>query len=304
LQAGVVAKPEFRQQVTSTDTAGGFTVPTELQATLIKAMAAWGPMYDEDVGTTLNTATGAPIELPTVDDTASTAGAHTEGADLTDDGGKDVVLGKLILNAFMYDTEFIRFSMELARDSLLNFEQILSDLLGERLGRITNQMLTTGTGTGQPNGIVTASSLGITAAAGAAITSDELFDVQHEVDPAYRASPKVGWMFNDTSLKAIRKMKDGQGNYLWQMGDVKSGAPATLLDKPYRINQAMDDIAISKKPIIFGDLGKYYVRKVGAPVVGVLRERFWPNLGIAGLVAVDGELGDPKAVKHLKMGAA
>ncbi len=304
LQAGVVANAEFRQQVTSTDAAGGFTVPTELQDSLIKSMAAWGPMYDQDVGTTLNTASGSPIELPTVDDTASTAGAHTEGADLTDDGGKDVVLGKLILNAFMYDTEFIRFSMELARDSLLNFEQILSDLLGERLGRIVNQMLTTGSGAGQPNGIVTASGLGITGASGTAITSDELFDLQHEIDPAYRASPKVGWMFNDSTLKVIRKMKDGQGNYLWQMGDVKSGAPATLLSQPYRVNQAMADIGLNAKPIIFGDFGKYYVRKVGAPVIGVLRERFWPNLGIAGLIAVDGELGDTAAVKHLKMAAA
>ena len=107
-------------------------------------------------------------------------------------------------------------------------------------------------------------------------------------------------MFHDTTLQAIRKLKDGQNNYLWQMGDVRSGAPATLLGNPYLVNQAMDSIAANKKVIVFGDFGKYFVRKVGAPVIGVLRERFWPDLGIAGLIRFDGELGDTAAVKYLK----
>jgi len=61
----------------------------------------------------------------------------------------------------------------------------------------------------------------------------------------------------------------------------------------------MVGIASNKKPIVFGDFGKYYVRKVGAPVVGVMKERFWPDIGIAGLIRFDGELGDTAAVKHL-----
>ncbi|MBS7699176.1 MULTISPECIES: phage major capsid protein [unclassified Chelatococcus] len=299
LRRGVEAKAEFRAQTVGTATAGGYTVPTELADFIVKSMKAWGPMYDEDICTVINTSTGNSIKIPTVDDTASTAEDHTEGTALTDDGGKDVAFGQKSLDSYGYDTEFVRFSLELARDSIFNMESLLGELLGERLGRIANARLTTGSGTGAPNGIVTASSLGKTATAAAAIASDELIDLVHSVDPAHRVSPKVRFMFNDLTLSALRKLKDGQGNYLWQMGDITKGQPGTLLGYRYSINQAMDSIAAAKKVVLFGDFGKYYVRKVGSPLIGVLRERFWPDLGIAGLIYFDGELGDTAAVKHL-----
>lgn len=292
---------ETRTQTTGTTTAGGFTVPTELAATIVKSMKAWGPMYDGDITTVFQTSSGNPLKIPTVDDTAVTAEKHTEGTALTDDGGKDVTFGQKSLDSYVFDTEFLRFSMELAQDSILNVEQLLGELLGERLGRIANRELTVGDGTGDPNGVVTASSLGKTAAAVAAVTGDELIDLLHSVDPAYRQSPKVRWMFNDLTLSAIRKLKDGDGNYLWQMGDVTKDSPATLLGYRYEINQAMPAMTTGLKPIIFGDFGRYFVRKVGAPAIGVLRERFWPDLGIAGLIRFDGELGDSAAVKHLIM---
>jgi len=304
LRAGTQVKAEFRAQTAGTTTAGGFTVPTELAEEIIKTMKAWGPMYDEDICTVMNTASGNPIKLPTVDDTAVTAEKHTEATALTDDGGKDVTFGQKSLDAYVFDTEFVRFSMELAQDSVFNMEALLGALLGERLARIANKELTIGDGVGDPNGIVTASSLGKTAAAVAAITSDELIDLQHSVNSAYRRSPKARWMFADTTLAAIRKLKDGQGNYLWQMGDIKTGAPASLLNHPYSINDDMDSLAAAKKVAIFGDLSKYFVRKVGSPIIGVLRERFWPDLGIAGLIRFDGELGDTAAVKHLITAAA
>src|SRR5690606_24690498 len=110
---------------------------------------------------------------------------------------------------------------------------------------------------------------------------------------------KARFMFADTTLAAIRKLKDGQGNYLWQMGDVKTSQPGTLLGYAYSINDDMDALAAAKKVMLFGDFSKYFVRKVGSPVIGVLRERFWPDLGIAGLIRFDGELGDTAAIKHL-----
>lgn len=299
LRAGVQQDAEFRAQSVGTNSAGGFTVPVELQNELIKSMLMWGPMYDEDVATSMTTSSGNKLQIPTVNDTAVTAESHAENADLTDDGGKDVTFGQKELDAYVYDTEFVRWSMELSQDSIFNVESLLGSLLGERLGRIANEKLTVGTGSSQPNGIVTASSAGVTAAGTAALTSDEIIDLVHSVDPAYRSAPKVGFMFNDATLKAVRKLKDGDGNYLWQMGNVQQGAPGSLLGYNYRINQAMDDLAAAKKVMIFGDFGKYYVRKVGAPILGVMRERFWPNLGIAGLIRFDGELGDTAAVKHL-----
>lgn len=293
------AKFESRVQTGGTTTAGGFTVPTTLASFIDRAMKAWGPMYDEDICTTMVTPSGNPMKIPTTDDTAVTATAHTEGTALGDTGAKDVTFGQKALDAFTFDTDFVRWSWELNADSIFAMEQLLGDLLGERLARIANSQLTTGTGSSAPNGIVTASSLGKTAASATAITADEIIDLLHSVDPAYRQSPKARFMFNDATLAVIRKLKDGQGNYLWQMGDVTAGAPGTLLGYRYSINQAMDSIATAKKVILFGDFGKYYVRKVGGPVVGVMRERFWPDLGIAGLIRFDGEIGQSAAVKHL-----
>ena len=299
LRAGSAPKDvETRIQSTSA-TAGGYTVPTELANFIVKTMKAWGPLYDEDVCTVLNTTTGVSMKIPTVDDTSVTAGAHSEGVALTDDGGKDVTFGQKSLDSYGYDTEFVRFSLELARDSVFAMESLLGSLLGERLGRIANTQLTTGDGTGDPNGVVTASSLGKTATAQAAVTYDEIIDLVHSVDPAYRQSPKVRFMFNDSTLAALRKLKDGNGNYIWSAGDVQHGVPGTILGYRYSINQAMASLATGNKVMIFGDFGKYYVRKVGAPLIGVLRERFWPDLGIAGVIYLDGELGDASAIKHL-----
>lgn len=299
LKAGVVAKDEFRTQVTTSGGPGGYTVPVELADQIIKAMKDWGPMYDEDICTVLNTASGNQINLPTIDDTAVPAVKHAEGTALTDDGGSDATFAQKRLDAYVYDTEFVKFSMELAQDSVFNMESLLGTLLGERLARIANKELTVGDGTGDPNGVATASSLGRTAAATGAITADEIIDLLHSVNSAYRRSPKARFMFADTTLAAIRKLKDGQGNYLWQMGDVKTSQPGTLLGYAYSINDDMDALAAAKKVMLFGDFSKYFVRKVGSPVIGVLRERFWPDLGIAGLIRFDGELGDTAAIKHL-----
>lgn len=298
LRAGV-QNVESRIQVTGTNSAGGYTVPVELANFIDQAMAAYGPMYSEDICTTLNTSTGATFNIPTVDDTAVTAVAHTEGTALTDDGGKDVTFGQAQLGAYAFDTEWVKWSYELAQDSIFNMEPILGSLLGERLGRIANSKLTTGSGSSDVQGIVTGSSLGKTAAGTAAITADEIIDLLHSVDPAYRSSPKAAFMLNDSTLAAIRKLKDGDGNYLWQMGNYQVGVPGSILGYRYYVNQAMDSLAAAKKVMIFGDMSKFYVRKVGAPVVTVVRERFWPDLGIAGLIRFDGVLANTAAVKHL-----
>jgi HK97 family phage major capsid protein len=126
-------------------------------------------------------------------------------------------------------------------------ESLLADLLGERLGRLANTQLTTGTGTSAPNGIITASSLGKTAASSTAVTSDELIDLIHSVDPAYRQSPKVAFMFNDLTLAAIRKLKDGQNNYLWAHGQLSDAGAGQRSWLQLHINQAMANIATGNK---------------------------------------------------------
>lgn len=299
LRAGVERDVSFRAQTVGTTTAGGYVVPVSLANIIVKSMAAWGPMYDDAICTTINTASGEQINIPTVDDTASTIAKTTEATALTDDGSKDVTFGQKRLDAYLFDTTFVKWSLALNQDSIFNVEQLLGELLGERLGRRANTELTTGDGSGDPNGIVTASALGVTAASQTALTADELIDLIHSVNPAYRMSPKVRFMFNDTTLKAIRKLKDGDGQYLWGRGDFTQGVAPTLLGYNYSVNQAMATIATGVKSVVFGDFSKYYVRKVGSPILGVMRERFWPDLGIAGLIRFDGELGDTAAVKHL-----
>ena len=302
LKEGVQLAAEQRALVSTqgtSTTAGGYTVPVELSDQIIKSMKMWGPMYDEDICTVINTSNGVTIKIPTVDDTAVTAVQHAEGTAMTDDGGSDVVFGQKSLESYGYDTEWVKFSLELARDSIFNMESLLGQLLGERLGRIANKQLTIGDGTGDPNGVVTASTKGKDAATATAVTYDEIIDLVHSVDPAYRQSPKVRFMFNDLTLAVLRKLKDGDGRYMWTQGDVQNGVPGTIAGFRYSVNQAMDGVATGKKSILFGDFGKYFVRKVGSPMIGVKRETYWPDLGIAGLIYLDGELGDQAAVKHL-----
>ena len=112
-------------------------------------------MYTSDLFTTINTTSGNTFNIPTVDDTTVTAEAHTEGTAPTDDGGKDVTFGQKTLGAFAFNTEFVRWSAELNADSVLNMESLLGRLLGERMARIANSKLTTGSGSSDVEGIVT-----------------------------------------------------------------------------------------------------------------------------------------------------
>jgi HK97 family phage major capsid protein len=111
------------------------------------------------------------------------------------------------------------------------------------MGRIANAKLTTGSGSSDVEGIVTNSAAGVTAASATAVTADEIIDLVHSVDPEYRQSPNAAIMMNDSTLTAIRKLKDGNGNYLWQMGDFQIGTPQNILGYPVVVNQDMDSIA-------------------------------------------------------------
>ena len=294
------AQIEARAQTTSA-AAGGYTVPTEMANFIVKSMAAYGPMYDPGVTMEMVTSGGGQITIPTVNDTSTAVVQHTEGTTLTDDGGSDVTFGQKTLDAYAYNTEWLRVSKELMDDSAFNVEQFLGELLGERLGRRANTELTVGDGTGDPNGIVTASAAGKTAAGTGAVTMDELIDLIHSVDPAYRTSPRVRFMFNDATFGAIRKLKDGEGQYLWQPNNQQGAAPL-FMGYAYSVNQAMASMSTGTKPVLFGDFGKYIVRKVGGPMVGAISDKdFWPGFGIAGYVRLDGELTDTAAVKHLVM---
>jgi HK97 family phage major capsid protein len=301
LRAGSSNAPELRVQVAGTPSAGGYTVPTELLKEIDIALIAGGPMYDGAITREMKTASGHVINLPTIDDTAKSAGAHTEGSGGTDDGTEDVILGQKSLEDYAYDTEWLRWSWKLESDSDFSWEGLLGQLLGERLARKANALLTTGTGVGQPNGIVTAAGLGKTTVGAAAVTADEVLDFTHSIDPAYRKSTKFGVMFNDATLLALRKLKDGNGDYLIRdAGDGQGRLAVGSVSLPYHINQDMVGMGAGNRFMVAGDFGRYFVRKVASPMLFVARERFAPNMGILGLMRLDGELANTAAVKYMR----
>lgn len=297
---------ELRAQSTGTDAAGGYTVPQEFSGEIDRQMAMWGPMWDAAIVRELVTSNGREIDWPTVNDTGNGGVLKAENAEVTDDASGDVVFGEKKLNAYIYDTKMVRVPIELLQDSAFNIEALLGDLFGERLGRQANTVLTTGTGSSQPQGIVPAAGSGKVATSTTALDADELIDLVHSVDPAYRSSPFCRWMFNDATMAAVRKLKDGDGNYLWQMGDVRTGEPNLLLGHPYSVNQAMANPEASARPIIFGDMSRYVVRKVMGFQVLTLRERYAERfqVGMVGFKRFDGELLNAAAVKALVMAAS
>lgn len=293
---------ERRAQSVGTDSEGGFLVPPGFLAELIRSMAAYSPMFDEAVTRQIVTATGNGLEIPTENDTANKAVLIAENTAAAD---TDLAFGQIMMEAYKYTSGIIKVSAELMQDSAIDPEAEVRNAMATRFARGIGEALTIGDGTAKPHGIAVAAGAGITAAAAAAVTFDELIDLQHSVDPAYRMGAQVGWMFHDTTLKVLRKVKDADGNFIWQPANAQTGAPALLLSHGYRINQAMPTMAASARSILFGDMGKYAVRRVREVGIRRLDERFAESdqIGFVGFARVDGEILDPAAIKALKQAA-
>lgn len=252
------------RNVTSTTTGseGGFTVESSVASELINAMKAYGGM--RDVATVFSTEQGNPMNWPAMDDTGNVGELIAENVTATD---LDPAFSTVGLNVFKFSSKVVTVPIELLQDSQVDIEAVVNDLLAERLARIQNTLFTTGTGTAQPRGIVTAASSGKVGATGQTltVTYDDLVDLEHSVDPAYRDAPGVGFMLNDTSLRVIRKLKDSQGRPIFVPGyeqGVPGGAPATLLGRSTYINQDVASMAASAKSILFGRLNNYRIRDV------------------------------------------
>lgn len=303
---GRVSGKEERALATGAGATGGYLIPQDMLPEIDRALAEWGPMMDPNVSRHLNSSTGNVTTLPTLDYTAKRGEQHTEGGASTDDGSSDPAFGQKTLGAYIYKSGIVRISVEMLQDSEFDLEDLMNDLFGESLGQTCNDVLTTGDGTNKPLGILTFAGSGKTAASASAIIGDELIDLQHSVKAPYRKSPKCIWQLNDLTLAAVRKMKDGQGNYLWQEANIRAGEPAVILGKRYEVNPALPDIGAGATPIIFGDHGKYIVRKVGTPGVTVFREKYMDNLEV-GFMAwrrIDGAGTREAALKKLTMAAA
>jgi HK97 family phage major capsid protein len=271
---------------------GGYLVPTLMGEQIIKSLLAFGGV--RSVATVRNTESGAPLSWPTSNQTAYKATIIGENTQVAD---KDLSLGTVSIGSFTYTSGVVKVSNELLQDSAFDVQSFLAEEMGLSFGRGTNAHFTNGTGSGQPLGIVTASAAGAAAAA-SAITIDNLMDLFHSVDPAYRNS--AGFMFNDQTLKAIKKLKDANGQYIWQ-GAVSGSGPDTILGKSYVINQDMASIGAAAKSVLFGDFSKYLIRDVKGVSIARLTERYadFGQVGYLGYSRHDANLLDTAAVKHL-----
>lgn len=273
---------------TSPDTAGGFTVPQGFYATLIDAQLAYGGMINESF--VFDTATGNTLPIPTDNDTTNKGVIIGENTQVT---SQDVAFGAINLNAWTYSSKLVLVSNQLLQDTVFNLDGFLAGKLATRLARIENDHFTTGNAASQPNGIVNAATLGTTGATGETVTLifDDLVELEHSVDPAYRQGAK--FMMHDTTLKIIKKLKDGIGRPLWMAG-LMVKEPDTINGYSYSINQSMAVPAANAKSVIFGDLRSYYIRRVTGVQVLRLVERYadFNQVGFLAFQRMDGNLID------------
>lgn len=289
------------QQSVGTPSEGGYAVPEGFVSEVEVAMLEFGGM--REVSTIRRTATGNDLPWPTINDANQEGELVGENAPVSQQA---VVFGNVMLNAYKYSSKTVLMSLEFMQDEEVGFVQTeLARLLGDRLGRIINRHTTVGTGTAQPNGIVTAAAEGLVGSLGTGITYDELVDLEHSVDPAYRNGSR--YMFHDDSLAVLRKLVDLDGRPLWQ-NNAREGAPDTINGRPYTINQHMAPMAIDAKSIVYGALTKYIIRQVMDMTLFRLGEKYIEDgqIGFLAFARADGELLDAGTdpVKYFQNAAA
>jgi len=285
---------------TTTNSEGGHTVATEVAQSVMEAMKAFGGM--REVANVIQTAQGNPINFPTSDGTSEVGEILAENASATD---LDPTFGVRTLSVFKYSSKVVTVPYELLQDTSVDVEAMVRARLATRIGRITNAHFTTGTGSGQPNGVITATSVGKTGATGQTltVTYDDLVDLQHSVDPAYRALNNEKFMMNDLTLRSIRKLKDGQNRPIFVPGyetGVPGGLPDTLLGNPVVINQDVPVMAANAKSILFGDFSFYTIRDVMEVTLFRFTDSVFTRKGQVGFLAWSrhgGQMIDVNAVK-------
>lgn len=276
--------PDIRAAMsTTTGSEGGYTVATEFSRNLIQAMRA--AFAVRSVATGIQTSTGAQMLFPTADSTAEEGEIVGQNGPVT---VGETQFGQASMDVYKYSSKSIALPFELIQDAMFDLEAYIQTLLNLRLGRIQNRHHTGGTGTGQPRGLVTGSTLGKAGATGqtATVTYDDLVDLEHSVDPFYR--PAGRFMFHDDTLKSVRKIKDAQGRPIFVPGYEQGnpgGAPDRLLGREIVINQNMDPMSVSKKSILFGDFSKYLVRDVMDVTLFRMTDSAYTLKGQVGFVA-------------------
>ena len=280
-----------------TDSEGGYLVPDEFERTLIEAL------QEENIFrqlATLITTSSGDRKIPVVASKGTASWVDEEGAIPESDDA----FGQVSIGAYKLAT-MIKVSEELISDSVFNLEQYIAKEFGRRIGSKEEEAFFIGDGTGKPTGIFNATGgagVGITAASATALTIDEIMDLFYSLKAPYRKN--AVFLTNDATVKVIRKLKDGNGQYLWQPS-VTAGQPDTLLSRPLKTSAYVPSIAAAAKVVAFGDFGYYWVADRQGRSFQRLNELYAATgqVGFKATQRVDGKLILAEAIKVLQMKA-
>lgn len=307
----------LRAQGTTVGSQGGYTVPDGFRNTITETLKSFGGV--RRLAEVIPTDSGNDMPWPTNDDTGNTGAILAENTQASEQA---VTFGGKTLGAYTYTSGMVPVSLQLLQDTGVDLESFLGRRLGQRIARAQAAHFLTGTGASQPQGLVTAATVGKTTASATAITYDELVDLVHSVDVAYLeggevgtgtgpAVPGVGWLMSSQVLAYLRKLRDdsggaGVGRPLIEPS-VQAGVPTSLLGYPIYVTAGMaTSVAATNKTIAFGNVrAAYAIRDVGAPQVLRLVERFADYLQVGFLAwhRSDGLVQDSSAVKVLQQHA-
>lgn len=280
-----------------TDSEGGYLVPDEYEKKLVEALE--DEVFFRSLATVIKTSSG-DRKIPIVTSKGEAA--------WIDEGGQfpesDDRFGQTSIGAHKLAT-MIKVSDELLNDSVFNIEQYISKEFGRRIGTKEEEAFFIGDGTGKPVGIFNktgGADIGVTAAT-TSITFDDVMDLYYSLRAPYRN--KATWLLNDSTVKAIRKLKDGNGNYIWQPS-VREGEPDRILNRPYRTSIYVPELAAGNRVMAFGDYSYYWIADRQGRSFKRLNELF-ATTGQVGFLAserVDGKLILSEAVKTLDVKAS
>jgi HK97 family phage major capsid protein len=280
-----------------TDSEGGYLVPDEFERTLVQTLEEENVF--RKLAKIIQTSSG-DRKIPVVV-TKGTAAWLDEGEEFDE---SDSVFGQTSIGAYKLGT-MIKVSDELLNDSVFDLENYISTEFARRIGAKEEEAFLVGDADGKPTGIFNATGgaqLGVTAGSATAITADEIIDLVYSLKAPYRKN--AVFLMNDATVKAIRKLKDGQGQYLWQPS-LTAGTPDTLLNRPVYTSAYAPIIEAGAKTIAFGDFGYYWIADRQGRSFKRLNELF-ATTGQVGFLAsqrVDGKLILPEAIKVLQQKA-
>lgn len=289
------SKPEQRDLSKGSATAGGNIVTDVLYDRVIEKFTEEGVALRAGA-TLLNTESGEDMLIPTVT-SYSSGSLVAEGGSI---GESDPAFGQSTLAVYKY-AAIVDISSELAEDQGVgNFNVVtfVGDQGGAAVGRALSAAWSTGTGSSQPQGFVNCTS-GKTAASATAVTADEIIDLQHSVTAPYRQG--AAWAMNDSTVKAIRKLVDGNSQYLWQPG-LRADAPDELLGAPVYADTNMAEIATGNKTIVYGNFTRgLFVRIAGGVRVESTNADKWSTdlISVRFIVRGGSRLVDTNALRHL-----